>query len=88
MILGPKCWEDEIHYQPPWFHICEHFETIKDSKTRSHFITFVAVTNDIDIFSVENYLTAFPMNGHLKWFDKYPDDLIPEQKRYRKYFRK
>lgn len=75
-----ECWENEINCNPPWFEFIEWFETIKEQEHRGHFITFVAKTNDIDTFEPKTM-------DIYEWFDKCPKDLIPEQRRYEKYFK-
>lgn len=77
-----ECWKVEIGNIPPDFEFIEYFESIHDHDVRGHFITFVFETNNANYLDID-----YDIAGRVEWFDKCPEDLIPEQRRYKKYFK-
>ncbi len=60
-----------------------------NAKVRCHFITLVYKCSLPDDFDVEtNQRFKIGQAGYLKWFDKYPSDMLAVHNFYKKYFYK
>lgn len=66
---------------PIGFH--EMFNKTRD--IRGHFISFVFSVTLVEPPSLDNQIVSAPFNGGWQWFERCPDNLIPNQSALRRY---